>query len=131
MWNWNDLLLSVFSAAVVVLACQPGSRAGVAFRGVSAVGSAFAWIKLLGSVKVLRLKLATYVYALQMIVMDLLDFSFIMVIAVLMFAVMLYTLHAPDQPDNMDDLAVIEDNPFLVSPSAAVLGVFIMLFGQM
>jgi len=68
-WNINDLAGSVMVFVVVGLAASSdeATRLSGTFRGLSALASIFLWLKFLSGIKVLNIKLATFVYSLNMV----------------------------------------------------------------
>ena len=68
-WNINDLAGSLLVFVVVGMAgsSDVATRLSPNFRGLSALASIFLWLKFLSGIKVLNIKLATFVYSLNMV----------------------------------------------------------------
>jgi len=130
-WNLNDLMGCVSVFVCIGLAAGP-DRDGDVFRGIAAAGSVFVWMKVLGAIKVLSIKLATFVYALEMIVSDLAEFIVVMLIVVFMFAEMFFILNA--QKSSMDDDAstgwVQADSKPFYSHFSSAMSVYMMILGS-
>jgi len=103
------------------------------FRVVAAGNTICIWLKLLGTVKVLNIKLATFVYSLNLIMSDLKEFLFVMVSIAAMFASMFLILHSEDDDGDDDGEG---DGGFLNDPrpfqtfGQAGLSVFQMIMGN-
>jgi hypothetical protein len=68
-WNLNDLAGALMVFVVIGMAASQSAetRLSANFRGLSALCSIFLWLKLLSGIKVLNIKLATFVYSLNMV----------------------------------------------------------------
>ena len=68
-WNLNDLAGSalVFVVVGMVGSSDEATRLSATSRGLSALASILVWLKFLGGIKVLNIKLATFVYSLNMV----------------------------------------------------------------
>lgn len=96
--------------------------------------------KVLGTIKVLNIKLATFVFALSTIMNDLKEFALVMTIVVLMFSCIFLILHA--ESGNEEDLddggnGVLDDesDPFSDTRpfqyfGVSALSVFMMIMGE-
>lgn len=92
---------------------------------------------MLGTIKVLNIKLATFVFALGTIVNDLKEFALVMTIVVLMFSCIFLILHAEgtsviagdDGDDVVDDDLFADTRPFQYFGFSA-LTVFMMIMGD-
>jgi len=106
------------------------TRAGSSMRIWAAIGNCCIWIKLLKQVKVLTVKMATYVSAIEDIVRDLIEFIFVMTLMTLAFATMLWIVQSPDE-NAADDLSIWDNSapPFTTFGDAAI-GSFIMIFSN-
>lgn len=68
---------------LVTVALTGGSqeiRMGQVYRGVAAAANLSIWVKFLSVIKVLSMRLATYVYALELIIFELFEFLFVMML---------------------------------------------------
>eukprot|EP00613_Pedinella_sp_CCMP2098_P042777 CAMPEP_0171793340 /NCGR_PEP_ID=MMETSP0991-20121206/67499_1 /TAXON_ID=483369 /ORGANISM="non described non described, Strain CCMP2098" /LENGTH=385 /DNA_ID=CAMNT_0012403587 /DNA_START=21 /DNA_END=1178 /DNA_ORIENTATION=+ len=124
VWNGVDWAALTCSMLLALLGGCGGSsvRGSGGFRVLGALGSSFLWVKLMGSIKIFNVKLATFVYSLNIIIRDLADFTLILVMVMLMFACMFHLLifktaqHQQHQYDHLyhqDDLEVDDDSLLL------------------
>ena len=79
----------------------------------------------------LNLKLATFVYSLNMIMSDLKEFGFVMIAVAAMFASMFYIIHSEDEVlgDDGDDGFLVDERPFQTFGQAS-LSVFQIIMGD-
>lgn len=96
-WNMVDILGFTCSFAVAGMALSSLTRETNTFRFVAALGSFGVWLKMLATVKVLSINLATFMYSLGRIISDLGEFLFVMVAVTFMFATSFYVLLGVDE----------------------------------
>jgi hypothetical protein len=132
-WNIVDIIGFTCSFAVAGMALSPAIRGESTFRCVAALGSFAVWLKLLATVKVLSIKLATFVYSLNRIVVDLWQFIFVMTAVTCMFATTFHVL-LHEVGEELDD--AVESGGFLNDPrpfqtfSQGLLSLFNMIMGN-
>ena len=73
-WNRVDVLVVIFVYTVGLLAFNPSYRMSDWFRAFEALTAALLWIKLLGYLKGLSMKFATYVLCLFQVLRDIRSF---------------------------------------------------------
>jgi hypothetical protein len=131
-WNMIDCIGVVFTFIVIGFASQDeATRTSPGFRIFAAVGSIPMWLKFLGAIRVLNIKLATFIFSLNMIMKDLTEFMIVTAVVMVMFAEMHFIIHADikDLGEAQGDLDLTDDKPFH-SPAYAMLSIFMMMFGQ-
>ena len=92
-WNIVDLLVVICVAACCACVAVPWLRNGYNFRGFAAGSLGLAWLKLLGFIKGLSLKFATYVLCLFQIAADIRSFLIVLFLVISAFASMFYLVN--------------------------------------
>ena len=107
-WNICTLITLGLSVSVLVLgAFGPDSRTSPQFTFIAASGAFFVWTRVLGFLRILNMKFATFVLSLFQILRDIASFCVVLVIWILAFASVLYVVYCSADPDS-----AASDQPF-------------------
>jgi len=128
-WNINDMLGSICTYIAVGIAggSDVDVRTGSFYKAFAAITSVFLWLKLLSTIKVLNIKLATFVYSLNLILRDLSEFVLVMSIVLLMFSFMFTMINADGSSEGLD-FNLSDLRPFH-SPSYSIMSCYMMIMG--
>ena len=122
-WNVVDVgaIGSTYLLCVYTLS-GPVVTSSEKYRIVAAIGSFFLWVRLLGYMKLLSLKLATFVLALFQIFADLQSFLVVLALIMGMFTCMFYLLGHPGKSDHVHEV--------YESPVETLLMLYGMMIGE-
>ena len=122
-WNLNDFMAIVSASTMIILTLgKAGSSAPATTQIVAAFGTIPHWIKVLGFLRALSLKFATFVLSLLQIFADLRSFLFVLAVIILGSAAQFYLLLGPQ--------SVSDAAPEFESIPETLLSTFRMMVGD-
>ena len=136
-WNVTDLLSTILTVASVISIRRGLNRdeettdlSGI--RNLLAVTTGFMWLRCLSFLKGINMQLATFILAILQIAKDVLWFCFIVLILVIAFSQMFFTVLAPDSCSYSDSTNTTneEDSTRVCEQSEYFLRTYLLLIFQ-